>query len=572
MLQAQARARRRLAVWSAGCSTGEEAYTIAHARAPLARSSRAAPNRRRAPGGTFASTAPTSRAAASPRRAAASTARAASARRPPTCAARTSRAARRVARRRSRSAQLCHFGQMNLLDEDRSRVLGRADAIFCRNVLIYFDARARKTAIEVLYERLNPGGVLLLGHSESLLNVSTAFELLHLKDDLVYRKPLSARNGSPTRLADDLGRERDHRRQPGPYASSSSTTRRTTGATSPTCSPATPRSRSSARRPTAKRRCKLVTLLKPDVITLDLEMPRMDGFTFLRILMAKAPTPVIVVSSYSQRENVFKALELGALDFVPKPERLGPEATDVREEILQKVLLVRSLRPSFVPTPLVAPPGERGVHAGRHARRASTAPPPRAARLPRARAWSWRSRARPAGRARCSTSSARLPPTTTRRVPRRAAHARQVHAHVRRAPRQARSRADRRGHRRRPRSSRRPASCARGASAWSSSSRRASSKLRVGPPRRAIATSRAPTGSSRASRRSASACVGVILTGMGDDGVEGAQRHPRRGRHRHRRVAGDRGRQRDARRRRARRASRARSCPCRPSATTSRKL
>jgi two-component system, chemotaxis family, protein-glutamate methylesterase/glutaminase len=96
----------------------------------------------------------------------------------------------------------------------------------------------------------------------------------------------------------------------------------------------------------------LVTLLKPDVITLDLEMPRMDGFTFLRILMSRAPTPVIVVSSYSQRENVFKALDLGALDFVPKPERIGPEATEVREGILQKVLLVRSLRSSFVPTPL----------------------------------------------------------------------------------------------------------------------------------------------------------------------------------------------------------------------------
>ena len=98
---------------------------------------------------------------------------------------------------------------------------------------------------------------------------------------------------------------------------------------------------------------KLATSLKPDVITLDLEMPRMDGFTFLRILMSRAPTPVIVVSSYAQRENVFKALELGALDFVPKPDRLGPEATDVREEILQKVLLVRSLRPSFVPTSLI---------------------------------------------------------------------------------------------------------------------------------------------------------------------------------------------------------------------------
>jgi two-component system, chemotaxis family, protein-glutamate methylesterase/glutaminase len=98
---------------------------------------------------------------------------------------------------------------------------------------------------------------------------------------------------------------------------------------------------------------KLVTLLKPDVVTLDLEMPRMDGFTFLRIVMARAPTPVIVVSSYSQRENVFKALDLGALDFVPKPDRLGPESTEVRAEILQKVLLVRSLRPSFVATALI---------------------------------------------------------------------------------------------------------------------------------------------------------------------------------------------------------------------------
>jgi two-component system chemotaxis response regulator CheB len=97
---------------------------------------------------------------------------------------------------------------------------------------------------------------------------------------------------------------------------------------------------------------KLATLLRPDAITLDLEMPRMDGFTFLRILMAKQPTPVIVVSSYSQRENVFKALEFGALDFVPKPDRLGPEATDVREEILQKVLLVRSLKASYSPVVL----------------------------------------------------------------------------------------------------------------------------------------------------------------------------------------------------------------------------
>ena len=90
---------------------------------------------------------------------------------------------------------------------------------------------------------------------------------------------------------------------------------------------------------------RLVANLKPDCITLDLEMPRMDGFTFLRILMTKMPTPVVVVSSYSQKENVFKALELGALDFVAKPERFSdPDLGGIREQLVSKVLLARSVR------------------------------------------------------------------------------------------------------------------------------------------------------------------------------------------------------------------------------------
>jgi two-component system chemotaxis response regulator CheB len=106
---------------------------------------------------------------------------------------------------------------------------------------------------------------------------------------------------------------------------------------------------------------RLVTMLKPDVITLDLEMPRMDGFTFLRILMSKQPTPVIVVSSYSQKENVFKALELGALDFVAKPTaQIAPDATDLREQIFEKVLLVRQLR-ALPPAPVSRrPPSSLG--------------------------------------------------------------------------------------------------------------------------------------------------------------------------------------------------------------------
>ena len=85
--------------------------------------------------------------------------------------------------------------------------------------------------------------------------------------------------------------------------------------------------------------------LQPDVITLDLEMPKMDGFTFLRLLMARQPTPVIVISGYATSENVFKALELGALDFVAKPSRtITPELRNIQEELLAKVRMVTQLR------------------------------------------------------------------------------------------------------------------------------------------------------------------------------------------------------------------------------------
>jgi two-component system chemotaxis response regulator CheB len=85
--------------------------------------------------------------------------------------------------------------------------------------------------------------------------------------------------------------------------------------------------------------------LKPDVITLDLEMPEMDGFAFLRVLMSRRPTPVIVVSGYADHDNVFKALELGALDFIAKPARIvTPELKAIGDELSQKIALVRRLQ------------------------------------------------------------------------------------------------------------------------------------------------------------------------------------------------------------------------------------
>lgn len=171
---------RRLTIWSAGCATGEEAYTVAMCvlesrlfegwdvhviGSDISKKSVAAARRGVYRPSAFRSTPPALRRAYFDER------------------PDGSHIAENVKR-------LCHFGQVNLLDVSRASIVGRVDLVLCRNVLIYFDARARSKVIENLYERLLPGGYLLLGHSESLWNVSTAFELCHLKDDLVYRKPL----------------------------------------------------------------------------------------------------------------------------------------------------------------------------------------------------------------------------------------------------------------------------------------------------------------------------------------------------------------------------------------------
>lgn len=92
---------------------------------------------------------------------------------------------------------------------------------------------------------------------------------------------------------------------------------------------------------------KMAASLAPDLITLDLEMPRMDGFTFLRLLMARRPTPVIVVSGNSARENVFRALELGAIDFIAKPTRtITSDLSAIEQELREKVEMIRLLSPA----------------------------------------------------------------------------------------------------------------------------------------------------------------------------------------------------------------------------------
>ncbi len=178
---ADARARqRRLRVWSAGCSTGEEAYTIAIlilesglfegwridvfgtdiSRAALARARKGEYGRH---------------------------------------ALRETEDADRVRffepvgedrwRIVDRVRRIVSFGHLNLADPRTFALVGTVDAIFCRNVLIYFSAEVKRRLIGHFFDHLAPGGYLLLGHSESLLNLSTDFELVHLEYDLVYRRP-----------------------------------------------------------------------------------------------------------------------------------------------------------------------------------------------------------------------------------------------------------------------------------------------------------------------------------------------------------------------------------------------
>nr|WP_309888564.1 protein-glutamate O-methyltransferase CheR [Archangium sp.] len=171
---------RRLRFWSAGCSSGEEAYTVAMLLKESGRfegwdvevygtdiSRRVLATARQGEYGPSALRATSSEKLAryftqiSPNR----------------------------VRVRDDVRAWVSFGHHNLQDPETGPLISRMDAVFCRNVLIYFDTPARQRVLRLIYDKLVPGGYLMLGHSENLINLSADFELVHLRGDLVYRKP-----------------------------------------------------------------------------------------------------------------------------------------------------------------------------------------------------------------------------------------------------------------------------------------------------------------------------------------------------------------------------------------------
>ncbi len=180
LLQQRNALTRRLRVWSAGCSSGEEAYTIAM----LLKDSHRFEGWDVEVYGTDISR----RVLATARRAeyGPSSLRVA----PPELVTRyfVPLGGNKV-RVRDDVRSWVSFGHMNLLDPESCLLVPRMDVIFCRNVMIYFDIPARRRVLEVFHGKLVPGGYLMLGHSENLLNLGADFELVHLRGDLVYRRP-----------------------------------------------------------------------------------------------------------------------------------------------------------------------------------------------------------------------------------------------------------------------------------------------------------------------------------------------------------------------------------------------
>ena len=87
------------------------------------------------------------------------------------------------------------FTRVNIVDAAETRPNGHFDVIFCRNVLIYFDDASRRMAAENLFENLEPGGYICLGHTESMSRITPLFEVRRFPDAIVYQRPEERAHG-----------------------------------------------------------------------------------------------------------------------------------------------------------------------------------------------------------------------------------------------------------------------------------------------------------------------------------------------------------------------------------------
>ena len=85
------------------------------------------------------------------------------------------------------------FSRVNLMNASDVKSYRGFDVIFCRNLLIYFDDLSRRQAADTFFDALNPGGMICLGHSESMSRISSLFNVRKFPEAIIYQKPLEGR-------------------------------------------------------------------------------------------------------------------------------------------------------------------------------------------------------------------------------------------------------------------------------------------------------------------------------------------------------------------------------------------
>jgi len=171
---------KRLRIWSAGCSTGEEPYTISMIVSEMLKSELAGWDVR------ITANDLSERVLESARRAVYNdyTLRTT----PAEVVDRYFDKGDGQNRLKQEVKRLVSFGQINLKDRGQLKRVERSQIVFCRNVIIYFDDEMKRRVISAFYDNLLPGGYLIIGHSESLHNITRAFKPIHYPGSIIYRK------------------------------------------------------------------------------------------------------------------------------------------------------------------------------------------------------------------------------------------------------------------------------------------------------------------------------------------------------------------------------------------------
>ncbi|UZP68434.1 protein-glutamate O-methyltransferase CheR [Desulfovibrio mangrovi] len=172
--------QKKLRIWSAGCSTGEEPYTIAMILHDVLKTEISAWDIKITANDLSEAVLMSARRGIYTEYALRTT--------PKEIVSRYFTQSDLVYKVKPEVKRLVSFGQINLSDRMQLKRVEPSHVVFCRNVIIYFDDNMKKQVIGSFYDNLLPGGSMLIGHSESLHNITRAFKPEHHKGAIVYRK------------------------------------------------------------------------------------------------------------------------------------------------------------------------------------------------------------------------------------------------------------------------------------------------------------------------------------------------------------------------------------------------